>query len=61
MIDKTIPTTTSMARIEYLHYIPLDKAPEWEAAGWIIKDLGPPHNAYSVLGVWPHPFEPPIP
>ncbi len=47
--------------ITYLKYIPLDKIPDYIAAGWDIKPLDCHHSDYSALGVWPGDGEPVLP
>jgi len=42
----------------WFHYIPRDKIKEWESLGWKVKELGPYHEQFSVLGEWGGDGEP---
>ena len=39
-------------------YVPHHLSAAYEAAGWIVSDLGPPHCFYSVLCEWMGDGEP---
>ena len=39
-------------RPRWFHYISRDNIPAWEALGWKVKEIGPPHDSYSILGEW---------
>ena len=39
-------------RLSWFHYISRDNIPAWEALGWKVKEIGPPHDSYSILGEW---------
>ena len=38
--------------LSWFHYISRDNIPAWEALGWKVKEIGPPHDSYSILGEW---------
>ena len=36
----------------WFHYVPRAYQREWETLGWEVKEIGAPHDSYSLLGEW---------